>query len=178
MLEKTEAESAAHKHSVGHPDAVAHAVPAAQDCVTVKCLTEQLDKKTDADQAKLFAKALHPPLHLLACCPRVATQPLPHLLLPNFPLQMREDAIREHLSPPPAHVASNLHLAASAAQSESATAQSPAEAAAAHIIKTAADAAKAMPVINAAIQQNERECGPYTSFPNVAASDPAPLCFS
>lgn len=61
MLEKTEAESAAHKHSVSHPDAVAHAVPAAQDCVTVKCLTEQLDKKTDADQAKLFAKALHPP---------------------------------------------------------------------------------------------------------------------
>jgi hypothetical protein len=73
---------------------------------------------------------------------------------------MRQDAIREHLSPPPAHVASNLHLAATAAQSEASTAQSPAEAAAAHIIKTAAEAAKALPAINAAIQQNEREYDP------------------
>jgi hypothetical protein len=75
---------------------------------------------------------------------------------------MREDAIRQHLSPPPAHVASNLHLAASAAQSEAATAQSPAEAEAAHTIKSAADAAKALPVINAAIEQNERECVPFS----------------
>jgi regulator of protease activity HflC (stomatin/prohibitin superfamily) len=77
---------------------------------------------------------------------------------------MREDAIREHLSPPPAHIASNLHLAASAAQSEASAAQSPAEAEAAHAIKTAADAAKALPVINAAIQQNERECVPSPCF--------------
>ena len=77
---------------------------------------------------------------------------------------MREDAIREHLSPPPAHIASNLHLAASAAQSEVSAAQSPAEAEAAHAIKTAADAAKALPVINAAIQQNERECVPRAFF--------------
>lgn len=72
-------------------------------------------------------------------------------------LQMREDAIREHLTPHPATVASNLHLAENAAQSEAAAAQSPAEAQAAHVIKTAADAAKALPEINAAIQQNERE---------------------
>jgi len=127
MLEKTtnEAESAI-MPSAAHAHAAAQHASAAQDCVSVKCLTEQLDRKTDADQAKLFA-------------------------------QMREDAIREHLSPPPAHVAVDLHLAASAAQSEAATAQSPAEAAAAHIIKSAADAAKALPAINAAIQQNERE---------------------
>ena len=74
---------------------------------------------------------------------------------------MREEAIREHLSPPPAHVASNLDLAASAAKSEASAAQSPAEAAAAHVIKTAADAAKALPAINAAIEQNERECAPF-----------------
>jgi len=107
MLEKTEAESAANKLQGGHAVAAA-AGPAVvkQGCVTVKCLTEQLDKKTDADQAKLIRQGptactfgsniTHPP-----------------------PFQMREDAIREHLSPPPAHIASNLHLAASAAQSES-----------------------------------------------------------
>jgi hypothetical protein len=77
---------------------------------------------------------------------------------PLYPhLQMREDAIREHLTPHPATVASNLHLAENAAQSEAAAAQSPAEAQASHAIKTAADAAKALPEINAAIEQNERE---------------------
>jgi cell wall-associated NlpC family hydrolase len=79
----------------------------------------------------------------------------------SFLLQMREDAIREHLTPHPANVASNLHLAANAAKSEAAAAQSPAEAQAAHVIKTAADAAKALPAINAAIEQNERECVPF-----------------
>ena len=74
---------------------------------------------------------------------------------------MREDAIREHLTPHPANVASNLHLAANAAKSEAAAAQSPAEAQAAHVIKSAADAAKALPSINAAIEQNERECVPF-----------------
>jgi hypothetical protein len=56
MLEKTEAESAVHHEELNHPTAAAQPVPTAEGCVTVKCLTEQLDKKTDADQAKLFAK--------------------------------------------------------------------------------------------------------------------------
>lgn len=56
MLEKTEAESAVHHEELNHPTAAAEPVPTAEGCVTVKCLTEQLDKKTDADQAKLFAK--------------------------------------------------------------------------------------------------------------------------
>ncbi len=64
MLEKAtnEAESDDIKHAAGHPDAAAPPVPAAHDCVSVKCLTEQLDKKTDADQAKLFAQVSRPPL--------------------------------------------------------------------------------------------------------------------
>ncbi len=65
MLEKTthEAESAIMPSAAHHHAAAQHA-SAAHDCVSVKCLTEQLDKKTDADQAKLFAQV---PIFLLLC---------------------------------------------------------------------------------------------------------------
>jgi len=123
MLEKTENQADNHNDA----STAAHAAVAdSAGCVTVACLTEQLDKKTAEDQAKLFA-------------------------------QMRADAIRDHLSPPPAHLATHLVSAAAAAQSEAESAQSPAEAAAPLVVKNAADAAKALPAINAAIQQNEHE---------------------
>jgi hypothetical protein len=56
MLEKTEAESADKNQANVLTNSNAQPIVVSQGCVSVKCLTEQLDKKTDADQAKLFAQ--------------------------------------------------------------------------------------------------------------------------